>query len=64
MKKEKVIYAITSEDVVNVSNEINISTSSEELPFIKDKVGDFFGSQWHDAVEYALIELKNNREMR
>lgn len=59
MKKEKVLYAVTVEDVVNVSNEINISFVEKDLYFIEDKIGDFFGSQWYEAIEYALRELKN-----
>ncbi len=57
MKKEKVLYAITVEDVINVSNEINTPFVEKDLHFIEDKIGDFFGSQWRDAVEYALKEL-------
>lgn len=59
MKKEKVLYAVTVEDVVNISNEINIPFVENDLYFIEDKIGNFFGSQWHEAVEYALRELKN-----
>lgn len=62
MKKEKPIYTITSEDIMNVAKEMGISVSREDLRFIEDKVGDFFGSQWHDAIEYALMELENVRK--
>ena len=61
MNKDKILYSITSEDVINVSEEIKISISSKDLQFIEDKIGDFFGSQWYDAVEYALTELKKVR---
>lgn len=59
MKKQKILYAITTEDVMNVAKEIGISVSRENLGFIEDKVGDFFGSQWHDAIEYALMKSEN-----
>lgn len=62
MKRGKSIYTITTEDVINVSKEMGISVSAEDLHFIEDKVGDFFGSQWHDALEYALTELEQNRK--
>ncbi len=62
MKKEKVIYTITSNDVMNVSDEINIPVSLKDLSFIEDKIENFFGSQWHSAVEYALIELERNKK--
>ena len=62
MKKEIILYAITNEDVKNVSDEMNISASTKDLPFVRDKIGHFFGSQWHDAIEYALIELKSAKE--
>lgn len=58
MKTRRTLYAITVDDVVNVSKEINIPFSPKNLHFIEDKIGDFFGSQWYDAVDYALTELK------
>ena len=64
MKKEKRLYAITDKDVINVSDEVRIPVSSTDLFFIGNKVGDFFGSQWHDAVEYALTELKRAKESK
>ena len=62
--KEKVLYAITSEDVMNVSDEIDIPVSAKDMSFIEDKIGGFFDDQWHDAVEYALTELEDDREKR
>lgn len=58
MDTEKILYAITVEDVINVSNEIEIDFTENDLDFIQDKIGDFMGSQWFDAVEFALQELK------
>lgn len=61
MKKQKILYSITVQDVINVANEEHISFTERDLNFIADKVGDFFGSQWYDAIEYALKELERNK---
>ena len=58
MKKQKILYSITIEDVQNVSKENGISFTEKDVTFIEEKIGDFIGSFWHDAVEYALQELK------
>lgn len=58
MKRPKILYAITDEDVSNVGQEMNISFTEQDMAFIQDKVGDFLGSCWYDAVEYALQQLK------
>jgi len=58
MKKPKILYVITDDDVINVAREMNISFTEQDTAFIQDKIGDFLGSYWHDAVEYALQELK------
>ena len=58
MKKEKVLYAVSVEDIINVSNEINIPFVEKDLYFIEDKIGDFFGSQWYESIIFALRELK------
>ena len=62
MKKPKILYTITDEDVVNVAEEINISFTEQDMAFIQDKIGDFIGSYWYDAVEYALQELKKENK--
>jgi len=59
MKKQKTLYAITAEDVVNVSNQNSIFFTEKNLSFIGDKIGDYFGDKWQDAIEYALNELNN-----
>ena len=59
MKKNKILYAITIEDVFKVAEEDGLSFSKDNLQFIEDKIGDFMGDKWHDAIEYALKELKN-----
>jgi len=58
MDTEKILYAITVEDVTNISEEIGINFSENDLEFIQDKIGDFMGDHWSGAVEYALQELK------
>jgi hypothetical protein len=58
MKKEKSLYAITVEDVINVSEQKNISFAKKDLPFIEEKIGDYFGDKWQEAIEYALVAAK------
>ncbi len=58
MKKKKILYAITVEDVLNISDEEKIPSNTGDLSFIKEKIGDYFGDKWRDAVEYALIEVR------
>ncbi len=58
MKKQKILYAITTDDVVNISSEENTSLTEKDLHFIEDKIGDYFGDKWQSAIEYALCELK------
>lgn len=59
--KEKTLYAITTEDVRGVADESNIPFTKKDLPFLEDKIGDFMGDKWYDAVDYALCELKSER---
>ena len=61
MDKDKILYAITIEDVVNISEEIGIDFTENDIDFIQDKIGDFMGSYWSDAVEFALQELKSKQ---
>ncbi len=58
MDTEQVLYAITFEDVVNVSEETEIDFTENDIEFIQDKIGDFMGDTWYDAIEFALQELK------
>lgn len=60
--KEKTLYKITMEDVINVSEDTNIPFTKKDLPFIQDKIGDFLGDKWYDAVEFALYELKDSKK--
>jgi hypothetical protein len=57
MDKNEILYSITVEDVINVSKELDIQFKEEDLQIIKDKIDDYMGSLWHDAVENALKEL-------
>ncbi|TSC94615.1 MAG: hypothetical protein Athens101428_245 [Candidatus Berkelbacteria bacterium Athens1014_28] len=59
MKKQKTLYAITTEDVMNVADQENITFTKKDLPFIREKIGDYFGDKWQNAIEYALLALKN-----
>lgn len=59
--KEKILYSITTEDIMTVSEENNIPFTKQDLPFLADKIGDFMGDQWHGAIEYALEEIKRSR---
>ncbi len=59
--KKKILYAITVEDVLNISKEIEINFTEADIEFIQDKIGDIMGSYWSDAVEYALQELKTKQ---
>ncbi len=62
MKEPKVLYAITIEDLADVSNEENIPFVESDLPFIEDKIGDYIGDKWHDAIKYALEELEGDKQ--
>lgn len=59
--KKKILYAITTEDVMTASDENKIPFSEQDLFFIADKIGDFLGDHWHDAIEYVLEELKRRK---
>ena len=58
MNTRKILYAITIKDVKNISEDIGIDFTENDIEFIQDKIGDFMGSYWSDAVEFALQELK------
>lgn len=58
MKKQKIFYALTAEDILNISEQVNIPFTEKDLPFIQEKIGDYFGDKWQGAIEYALSELK------
>lgn len=58
MKKQKILYALTVEDVLNVSEEEKIPFSAIDLPRIQENIGDYLGDKWRDAIEYALTEAR------
>lgn len=58
MKKQKILYAITTEDVINVSNQEGVAFAEKDLSFIQEKIGDYFGDKWQDAIMYAIRALK------
>lgn len=62
MKKQKTLYTITADDVINVANREGISFAETDFHFIEDKVGDYFGDKWQDAIEYALSELEKSKQ--
>lgn len=62
MKKATRLYTLTTDDVRRVSGEIGISFSPKDVPMIQERIGDYFGSQWYDAVEYALTRLKSEKK--
>lgn len=57
MKKKKIIYALTMEDVLNISKEEKLPFNIGDLPFIEERIGDYIGDKWRDAIEYALTEV-------
>lgn len=62
MNKQKTLYAITTEDIINTSAQENIPFAEKDLLFIKDKIGDYFGDKWQDAIRHALNELEKNKK--
>lgn len=45
MKKQKTLYTVTTEDVINISNQENIPFAERDMSFIEDKIGDYFGGK-------------------
>lgn len=60
MDNEQVLYAITVEDLRNVSNEIAIYFSESDIEKIQYKIGDFMGDIWFEAIQNALQEINQN----
>ena len=58
---ERVLYAITTEDVRKMSRREHIPVTKKDLPFIEEKIGDYFRERWEDAVVNALNELQDSR---
>ena len=62
--KEKILYAITTMDVINTAEENGIRFTEKDVPFVQEKIGDYFGSKWQEAVDFALWELKDCRKSK
>lgn len=58
MNTKKIFYSINVDDVIGVSEELDILFEKKDLKFIEEKIGDFMGANWYDAVEFALKELE------
>lgn len=62
MDEEQVLYQITLEDVISISEEKQISFSEVDINFIQDKIGDFI--DWNGAIEFALEELESRNKSK
>jgi len=62
MNTKKIIYSINVDDVIGVSEELDIPFEKNDLKFIEEKIGDFMGANWYDAAEFALKELEELKE--
>ena len=57
MRKDKVIYKLTVEDIQNVACELlERNLKDEEISLVTEKVGDFI--PWYDAIENAIERSK------
>lgn len=61
MNKNKTIYKLTVEDILNVmeENDIDIKLTDKNIRFIEDKVGDMI--DWYGAIEFALNKLTEQK---
>lgn len=59
MKKNKIIYSLSVEDILTVikENDMDINLDERKVRFIQDKVGNII--DWRGAIEFALSECKN-----
>ncbi|MDQ3635597.1 MAG: hypothetical protein M3405_13965 [Acidobacteriota bacterium] len=60
MDNEQILYAITIEDLKNVSEEIEMKFSESDIDKIQEKIGDFMGDIWYEAIQNALEEINQN----
>ena len=58
---KRTLYAINTEDVWKVAHEEHIPVTKKDLWFIEDKIGDYFGDSWREAITYALNELARKK---
>lgn len=59
MKKNKIIYSLSVEDILTVikENNMDINLDERKVSFIQDKVGDII--DWRGAIEFALFEYES-----
>ncbi len=64
MNKNKVIYSLSIEDILNVieENNMKINLNENTIKFIQDKVGDIIN--WRGSIEFALLEYKNKNKRK
>lgn len=56
MRKNKVIYKLTVEDILTVAgNVLENKPTNEELRMVIDKVGKYL--HWYDAILFSFYEL-------
>ena len=58
MNTKKIIYSINVDDVIGVSEELDIPFGKKDLNFIEEKIGEYMGANWYEAIEFALNELE------
>ncbi|MEW6103946.1 MAG: hypothetical protein AB1630_09090 [bacterium] len=58
MKRNRVIYSLSVEDILDVieENKMDINLDEEGVKFIEEKVGDII--DWRGAIEFALFKYK------
>jgi len=64
MKKDKVIYRLVVEDVLNVieENEMHIQLSEQDVDFIEAKIGNYI--DWYGAIENVLNDLEESKNSK
>jgi hypothetical protein len=64
MNKNKIIYSLNVDDILNVMEEIDIHINLNEdaIKFIQDKVGNKI--DWKGAIEFALFEFENQNKSK
>jgi len=58
MDKERVIYSLSVEDILNVikENNMKIKINEKTVDFVEKKIGDII--DWRGAIEFALWEYE------
>lgn len=56
MRKDKIVYRITVEDLQTVAEDtLQRKLSDEEIKKVEDRIGDFIG--WYDAIDLAFERI-------